>query len=52
MIQDGRVYVWNREQGTLLERLEGHVGTVNCVAWNPAVCNMFASAGDDHTVRM
>jgi len=35
-----------------MERLSGHEGTVNCVAWNPTNPHMFASAGDDHEVRM
>ncbi|ODV88979.1 hypothetical protein CANCADRAFT_132560 [Tortispora caseinolytica NRRL Y-17796] len=50
--EDSRVYIWNREYGTLIDTLPGHVGTVNCVAWNPKDPEMFASAGDDHVIRI
>ena len=50
---DSRVYIWHKENGTLIETLEGHAnGCVNAVAWNPADHCMFASAGDDQAVRM
>ena len=50
---DGRVYIWHKENGTLIETLEGHAkGCVNSIAWNPAHTCMFASAGDDKKVRM
>ncbi|OLL24911.1 putative WD repeat-containing protein, partial [Neolecta irregularis DAH-3] len=51
--EDAHVYIWHRELGTLIERLAGHTGTVNCVAWNSTSVNgMFASAGDDQLIRM
>ncbi|GAO49229.1 WD repeat-containing protein [Saitoella complicata NRRL Y-17804] len=50
--EDACVYVWNKEHGTLVEKLKGHVGTVNSVSWNPSNVYMFASAGDDKTVRI
>jgi WD40 repeat protein len=50
---DSKVYIWHKENGTLIETLEGHsTGCVNAVAWNPADPCMFASAGDDRKVRM
>ncbi|TPX33339.1 hypothetical protein SmJEL517_g03751 [Synchytrium microbalum] len=49
--EDNNVYVWHREHGVLIEKLSGHTGCVNSVAWNPRF-NMFASASDDHTIRV
>jgi len=50
---DSKVYIWNKENGALLETLEGHTrGCVNAVSWNPTDPCMFASGGDDMKVRM
>ncbi|KAI8914971.1 WD40-repeat-containing domain protein [Powellomyces hirtus] len=49
--EDSKIYVWHREQGVLIEKLEGHSASVNCVSWN-SKRNMFASASDDHTIRV
>ena len=50
---DGKIYIFHRERGTIIETLEGHQGgCVNSVAWNPSDPCMWASAGDDKKVRM
>jgi len=51
--EDGGVYIWDRETGRLLEALGGHgEGSVNAVAWNPKNEGVFASCGDDGTIRI
>lgn len=50
--EDNRVYIWSRDHGTLLEELEGHENTVNCVSWCPIEPMQFVSASDDHTIRV
>ncbi|RAH67408.1 WD domain protein [Aspergillus aculeatinus CBS 121060] len=51
--EDSRIYIWHKENGTLVEVLEAHTrGCVNSLSWNPANSGMFASAGDDYMVRI
>jgi hypothetical protein len=51
--EDGAVYLYHRKTGRLLERLKAHdKGSVNSVTWHPRLHNIFASCGDDGTVRL
>ncbi|PYH46288.1 WD domain protein [Aspergillus saccharolyticus JOP 1030-1] len=51
--EDSRIYIWHKENGTLVEVLEAHTrGCVNSLSWNPSNPGMFASAGDDCMVRI
>lgn len=56
--EDGKVYVWHKENEALIETLAGHGKgqggkmCVNTVDWNPVDPGMFASGGDDRKIRM
>lgn len=54
--EDGRIYIWDRENCGLIFALEGHKGLVNGVDWNVNgkgyFGRVFASAGDDKVVRI
>ncbi|KAK9480403.1 WD40-repeat-containing domain protein [Lipomyces japonicus] len=50
--EDSHVFVWKKDDGSLIERLSGHAAPVNSVAWNPMDKSMFASASDDSTIRI
>jgi WD40 repeat protein len=50
--EDFNVYIWNRQQSTLLECLNGHTGIVNSVSWNSKNPYQIASGSDDYTVRV
>ena len=51
--EDACIYIWNKEKGDLLAKLEGaHTQLVNCVGWCPNDPFIFASASDDQTVRI
>lgn len=49
---DSQVYIWHRRRGVLLYALEGHAGTVNCVAASPHDIFSFVSCSDDRTIRV
>lgn len=48
--EDNRVYIWERRNGNLIAKLEGHSGYVNTVACSEENENLFASGSDDKTV--
>ncbi|ORY78935.1 WD40-repeat-containing domain protein [Protomyces lactucae-debilis] len=50
--EDGRIYVWHRESGTLLEQLEEHTQCAGSVCWRPGAQAEWASGSDDGTVRI
>ncbi|KAH8805855.1 WD domain-containing protein [Xylogone sp. PMI_703] len=51
--EEGGIFIYHKENGTLVEKLEGHKGTCcNSVSWNPVNPSMFASAGDDGKVKI
>ncbi|KAI9744371.1 MAG: hypothetical protein M1818_001900 [Claussenomyces sp. TS43310] len=51
--EDGHVFIWHKETGALIERLDAHKpGPCNAVSWNPSNPCMFATAGDDMKVRI
>ncbi|KAF9579929.1 hypothetical protein BGW38_003604, partial [Lunasporangiospora selenospora] len=49
--EDWKINIWHRQNGDLLQTLEGHTNSVTCVAWNPTNPTMLATASDDHTIR-
>ncbi|KAK0130189.1 hypothetical protein ONS96_000713 [Cadophora gregata f. sp. sojae] len=51
--EEGQVFIWHKETGQLIERLEGHgKASCNSVSWNPNNPSMFATVGDDAKVRI
>lgn len=51
--EGGHVYIWHKESGQLIDKLEAHGKTsCNSVTWSPADPAMFATCGDDHKVRI
>ncbi|KFY35447.1 hypothetical protein V494_05903 [Pseudogymnoascus sp. VKM F-4513 (FW-928)] len=51
--KDGYVFIWHKENGSVVEKLEAHrPGCCNSVAWNPKNPRMFVTAGDDQSVRV
>ncbi|KIV92821.1 hypothetical protein PV10_04087 [Exophiala mesophila] len=56
--EDGNIYVWHKENESLIERLSGHgrgqsgKQCVTTVDWNSQDAGMFASGGDDRKVRI
>jgi WD40 repeat protein len=45
--EDSCVYIWNKEKGDLLARIEGHALMANSVHWHPSDPYIFVSSSDD-----
>jgi len=50
--EDYSIYIWTRGSSQPIAVLAGHTSTVNCIQWNPRNLQQFASASDDHTIRI
>lgn len=50
--EDNKIYMWDRQSGRILASLNEHSNSVCSIAWNPKCTFTFASASDDHTVRI
>ncbi|KAG0222743.1 hypothetical protein BGW42_006346 [Actinomortierella wolfii] len=50
--EDFKVYIWHRENGNLIQVLEGHTRPVTVVAWSPTHPTLLVSGSDDHTIRI
>lgn len=49
-LQDGLLYIWDQEKGSILQRLKGHSGAVYNGVWHPHQ-SLYVSCSDDRTVR-
>ncbi|RKP06894.1 WD40-repeat-containing domain protein [Thamnocephalis sphaerospora] len=50
--EDNSVYLWHRDSEKLIAELSGHEMAVNDISWHPHDPCVFASASDDHTIRL
>lgn len=60
--EDGQVYIWHRQYGSLLEVIQGHSATVNSVCWCNGISSVngtaqrssafLISASDDSTLKI
>jgi len=49
-MEDGNIYIWNRNKEQIVSILTGHTELVNSVAWHPTR-NLLVSSSDDNTIR-
>lgn len=52
MLVDGHVLIWHKATATLVEKLLAHSPRCNSVSWCPSNPRLFASCGDDGTIKM
>jgi WD40 repeat protein len=50
--EDSMIYIWDAENGDLLQKIAGHSGVVNSVRWTDCNGGMLLSASDDGTIRL
>eukprot|EP00929_Paragymnodinium_shiwhaense_P013132 TRINITY_DN120998_c0_g1_i1.p1 TRINITY_DN120998_c0_g1~~TRINITY_DN120998_c0_g1_i1.p1 ORF type:complete len:391 (+),score=81.17 TRINITY_DN120998_c0_g1_i1:119-1291(+) len=50
--KEGTLAVWDAHTGSLDCRLNGHVGSMTCMAVSPLNEELIATGGEDHTVRL
>jgi WD40 repeat protein len=55
-VKDATVSIWNKDKGDIIAKIgsncNGHSQVINCVNWSPSDPYLFATASDDHTVRL
>ncbi|KAL2275045.1 hypothetical protein FJTKL_02509 [Diaporthe vaccinii] len=50
--EDGSVFIWHKNSGHSVAKLDGHRPRCNAVAWSPTDACLLASCGDDGVVRL
>ncbi|KAG8163534.1 hypothetical protein KVR01_006831 [Diaporthe batatas] len=50
--EDGNVYIWHKNSGHVVAKLDGHRPRCNAVAWSPTNTCLLASCGDDGIVKL
>lgn len=50
--EDDKIYIWNRSNGELLDKIEGHTDTVNNIAWNNNIPDFMFSWSDDQSIKI
>ncbi|XP_014671792.1 PREDICTED: WD repeat-containing protein 26-like [Priapulus caudatus] len=50
--EDNKVYIWHIRREQPIAVLRGHLRSINCVSWNPALPSMLVSVSDDATIKL